>query len=117
MSTSAGLSAMSTKIPDITVDAASTQSGGEHLPINQENSELFKRRIMYVHIPYHSTTSHRPSFDSSSRKVDCRMLPLLGVLSALSLIDRSNLGLARTAGMDHALVCRLPLSSLTRCER
>ncbi|KAF9486022.1 MFS general substrate transporter [Pholiota conissans] len=37
------------------------------------------------------------------RKVDWRMLPLLGVLSALSLIDRSNLGLARTAGMDHAL--------------
>jgi hypothetical protein len=32
------------------------------------------------------------------------MLPLLGVLSALSLIDRSNLGLARTAGMDHDLV-------------
>ncbi len=32
------------------------------------------------------------------------MLPLLGILSALSLIDRSNLGLARTAGMDHDLV-------------
>ncbi|KAF8162367.1 major facilitator superfamily domain-containing protein [Pholiota molesta] len=37
------------------------------------------------------------------RRVDWRMLPLLGVLSALSLIDRSNLGLARTAGMDHDL--------------
>ncbi|KAF8161311.1 major facilitator superfamily domain-containing protein [Crassisporium funariophilum] len=31
------------------------------------------------------------------------MLPLLGMLSALSLIDRSNLGLARAAGMDHDL--------------
>ncbi|KAF9553035.1 MFS general substrate transporter [Agrocybe pediades] len=38
-----------------------------------------------------------------SRKVDWRLLPLLGTLSALSLIDRSNLGLARTVGMDHAL--------------
>ena len=38
-------------------------------------------------------------------KVDWRMLPLLGFLSALSLIDRSNLGLARIAGMDQALVC------------
>ncbi|KJA28876.1 hypothetical protein HYPSUDRAFT_623648 [Hypholoma sublateritium FD-334 SS-4] len=37
------------------------------------------------------------------RKVDWRMLPLLGVLSALSLIDRSNIGLARSAGMDHDL--------------
>jgi hypothetical protein len=39
------------------------------------------------------------------RKVDWRMLPLLGILSALSLIDRSNLGLARASGMDHDLVC------------
>ncbi|KAF9529667.1 major facilitator superfamily domain-containing protein [Crepidotus variabilis] len=38
-----------------------------------------------------------------SRKVDWRMLPLLGVLNSLSLIDRSNLGLARAAGMDHDL--------------
>ena len=45
--------------------------------------------------------------DPSSRKVDWRILPLLGMLSALSLIDRSNLGLARAVGMDHALV---PLS-------
>ncbi|PPQ64941.1 hypothetical protein CVT26_015661 [Gymnopilus dilepis] len=37
------------------------------------------------------------------RKVDWRVLPLLGTLSALSLIDRSNLGLARTVGMDHDL--------------
>ncbi|KAH9485504.1 MFS transporter prlL [Psilocybe cubensis] len=37
------------------------------------------------------------------RRVDWRMLPLLGTLSALSLVDRSNLGLARIVGMDHAL--------------
>ena len=45
------------------------------------------------------------------------MLPLLGILSALSLIDRSNLGLARATGMDHDLVgffienCQLELST------
>jgi hypothetical protein len=56
------------------------------------------------------STSRNPANDNGlfpdpiSRKVDWRVLPLLGILSALSLIDRSNLGLARTAGMDHALV-------------
>lgn len=64
-----------------------------------------------------TTVNDNSSLNSTSRKVDWRMLPLLGVLSALSLIDRSNLGLARTAGMDHALVCRLPFSSLMRYER
>ncbi|KAF8806564.1 MFS general substrate transporter, partial [Phlegmacium glaucopus] len=37
------------------------------------------------------------------RKVDWRMLPLLGMLSALSLIDRSNLGLARASGLGDDL--------------
>ncbi|KAJ3498476.1 hypothetical protein NLJ89_g10215 [Agrocybe chaxingu] len=32
--------------------------------------------------------------------VDLRMLPLLGLLYAVALIDRTNLGIARTAGMD-----------------
>ncbi|KDR75670.1 hypothetical protein GALMADRAFT_140293 [Galerina marginata CBS 339.88] len=40
---------------------------------------------------------------STIRKVDLRVLPILGILSALSLIDRSNLGLARIVGMDHDL--------------
>ena len=40
------------------------------------------------------------------------MLPLLGILSALSLIDRSNLGLARASGMGHDLVCFLFFASL-----
>ncbi|KAF9451529.1 MFS general substrate transporter [Macrolepiota fuliginosa MF-IS2] len=31
------------------------------------------------------------------------MLPLLGLLYAIALIDRTNLGIARTAGMDHDL--------------
>ncbi|KAF9047428.1 major facilitator superfamily domain-containing protein [Panaeolus papilionaceus] len=40
---------------------------------------------------------------SAIRRADLRLLPLLGMLNALSLIDRSNLGLARTAGMGQDL--------------
>jgi hypothetical protein len=39
------------------------------------------------------------------RRVDWRMLPLLGLLYAIALIDRTNLGIARAAGMDRDLVC------------
>ncbi len=35
------------------------------------------------------------------------MLPLLGLLYAVALIDRTNLGIARTAGMEADLVCTL----------
>ncbi|KAF8161231.1 major facilitator superfamily domain-containing protein [Crassisporium funariophilum] len=34
------------------------------------------------------------------RLIDWRMLPLLGLLYAIALIDRTNLGIARTAGME-----------------
>ncbi|KDR68723.1 hypothetical protein GALMADRAFT_231049 [Galerina marginata CBS 339.88] len=41
-----------------------------------------------------------PAFISRTlRRVDWRMLPLLGFLYAVALIDRTNLGIARTAGM------------------
>lgn len=39
--------------------------------------------------------------------VDRRMLPLLGLLYAASLIDRTNLGIARVAGMAVDLVRKL----------
>lgn len=38
------------------------------------------------------------------RRVDLWMLPVLGALYAVCVIDRSNLGLARVAGMDRDLV-------------
>ncbi|KAF8972548.1 major facilitator superfamily domain-containing protein [Flammula alnicola] len=42
-----------------------------------------------------------PAFVSRTlRKVDWRMLPLLGFLYAVALVDRTNLGIARTAGMQ-----------------
>lgn len=41
---------------------------------------------------------------SARRKVDWRMLPLLSAIYAFALIDRTNLGIARTVGMDNQLV-------------
>lgn len=46
--------------------------------------------------------ANRPN--SPSRRVDLCILPLLGALYAVCVVDRGNLGLARVAGMDHDLV-------------
>lgn len=40
---------------------------------------------------------------SCSRRIDLRLLPILGVMYSISLIDRSNLGLALVAGMQQDL--------------
>ncbi|KAF5359992.1 hypothetical protein D9758_007585 [Tetrapyrgos nigripes] len=37
------------------------------------------------------------------RQIDLRMLPLLGILYAIALVDRTNLSFARTAGMEEDL--------------
>lgn len=37
------------------------------------------------------------------RRIDLRLLPILGVMYSISLIDRTNLGLAVVAGMDKDL--------------
>ncbi|KAF8911501.1 major facilitator superfamily domain-containing protein [Gymnopilus junonius] len=68
---------------DNKADLLSTHSDAEHAGLSEEEYTHFTK--------------------STIRKVDWRLLPLLGTLSALSLIDRSNLGLARTVGMDHDL--------------
>jgi len=51
-----------------------------------------------------------------SRRIDFRMLPLLGLLYAIALIDRTNLSIARTAGMDHDLVCPSSFASVSSKE-
>lgn len=38
------------------------------------------------------------------RHVDWRLLPLLGLVYSVALIDRTNLGIASTAGMDQDIV-------------
>lgn len=38
-----------------------------------------------------------------SKRIDRRLLPILGAMYAISLIDRTNLGLAAVAGMNQDL--------------
>ena len=46
---------------------------------------------------------NHPDMSISSRKVDMRLLPILGLMYSISLIDRTNLGLALVAGMQEDL--------------
>jgi hypothetical protein len=54
---------------------------------------------------------------NNRRRVDWRVLPLLGLLYSISMVDRINLGVAREAGMGEALVClqRAPLRLVLIC--
>lgn len=38
-----------------------------------------------------------------SRRIDIRLLPILGIMYSISLIDRTNLGLALVAGLEEEL--------------
>lgn len=49
---------------------------------------------------------HSPNTDTypfHSRRIDIRLLPILGVMYSISLIDRTNLGLAFVAGLQKEL--------------
>lgn len=92
------------KIPlDTEIDikgSISTHTDVERATGHEEHS-LFVRKTLLVLV------IRRPlpiTYLSSRRKVDWRLLPLLGTLYALALIDRTNLGVARIAGMDRDLV-------------
>lgn len=48
--------------------------------------------------------THDPKFEKRLlRKIDFRLLPILGCLYTLALVDRSNVAVARIAGMDDDL--------------
>lgn len=40
---------------------------------------------------------------SNRRRIDFRLLPILGIMYSISLVDRTNLGLALVAGMAEDL--------------
>lgn len=50
-----------------------------------------------------SQAEHARLTKATIRQVDFRLLPILGILYAFAVVDRANLGLARTAGMQHDL--------------
>ncbi|KAG5648558.1 hypothetical protein DXG03_003169 [Asterophora parasitica] len=61
------------------------------------------RKLLYV--PCMHAYAFMPELKPfSSWKIDVRMLPLLGLLYAVALIDRTNLGIARVANMEKDLV-------------
>jgi hypothetical protein len=66
-----------------------------------EIDPVFEKKTMYV------TPLHRCRFTIAHllhrRKVDIRLLPITTAIYAFSLIDRTNYGGARIAGMDEAL--------------
>lgn len=93
-------------------DLISSRSDMETAALAEDTTLLIKS-LMCVFSLCDVVTRSSPPF-LQRRKVDWRLLPLLGFLSALSLIDRSNLGLARAAGLDHDLVC-FPYSFTGTC--
>lgn len=44
-----------------------------------------------------------PKLTLCSRRIDYRLLPILGMMYSISLVDRTNLGLAMVAGMQEDL--------------
>jgi hypothetical protein len=68
---------------------------------DSESVLALERRTMYIPITF--LLIRGLTFDGS-RLVDWRILPLLGLVFSVSLIDRNNLGFARVAGMGADLV-------------
>ncbi|KAJ2917764.1 hypothetical protein MD484_g2676, partial [Candolleomyces efflorescens] len=54
-------------------------------------------------VPLSKTVEEKSFVVNTIRRVDLCILPLLGALYAVCVVDRGNLGLARVAGMDHDL--------------
>jgi len=65
----------------------------------QKNSNEIGKYDVEAHI----TTLDAAAQKKTIRRIDMRLLPILGVMYSMSLIDRTNLGLALVAGMQEDL--------------
>ncbi|KAJ0303781.1 hypothetical protein COL516b_006218 [Colletotrichum fioriniae] len=65
-------------------------------------TEAEQKKVMYANLPSPSYAI-RNSNSELSRRIDIRLLPILGIMYSISLIDRTNLGLALVAGMQEDL--------------
>ncbi|KAJ6491842.1 major facilitator superfamily domain-containing protein [Mycena vitilis] len=72
--------------------ALSVESGTTSAPTNVNDAEAF----LLADTRFRRADTERRII----RRVDWRLLPILGVLYALALIDRSNVGIARIVGLD-----------------
>jgi len=81
-------------------DIARIENAGEDSDCGYD--PVFVRRTLYVECVFIRIELF--FLTPFSRMLDWRMLPLLGGLYAIALIDRTNLGIARIAGMEVDLV-------------
>lgn len=83
-------------------DAAHVEDAKEkNMDISCGLSPAEQKKVMSVFLQTSSLTV-KPA-NSSSRRIDLRLLPILGIMYSISLIDRTNLGLALVAGMQEDL--------------
>ncbi|KZN91904.1 High-affinity nicotinic acid transporter [Penicillium chrysogenum] len=81
----------------------------------QEDGSMKKEDMEFVHLEEQELAHCTPGNESPVygideahqkrviRRVDLRLLPILGIMYSISLIDRTNLGLAFVAGMEQDL--------------
>ncbi|KAJ3904951.1 major facilitator superfamily domain-containing protein [Lentinula edodes] len=87
----------STTNPLVTSSQSGDNLNGKTSPVSVSNSDV-ERTICGIPVGNQATFERRVM-----RRIDLRVLPLLGILYSLALIDRSNLGVARIAGMGEDL--------------
>ncbi|GAW00563.1 high-affinity nicotinic acid transporter [Lentinula edodes] len=87
----------STTNPLVTSSQSGDDLNGKTSPVSVSNSDV-ERTICGIPVGNQATFERRVM-----RRIDLRVLPLLGILYSLALIDRSNLGVARIAGMGEDL--------------
>ncbi|KAJ5499850.1 Major facilitator superfamily domain general substrate transporter [Penicillium expansum] len=80
-----------------------------------EDGSVKKEDLEFIHLEEQELAHRSPGNGSSAygideahqkrviRRVDLRLLPILGIMYSISLIDRTNLGLAFVAGMEQDL--------------
>lgn len=76
----------------------------ERLPsASTEGSQNDEKNVQDVEAMHIRDSTDTKTVKTIMRKVDWRLLPALGLLYMIAMIDRSNLALARLAGMDKEL--------------
>lgn len=90
-----------------TIEARNSASGKDASSLDHEldpSALAIQHRIMYVVESLHTAPcSTNANFNNFRRKTDQRLIPLVVLLYAISLIDRTNLAGARISGIDAEL--------------
>jgi len=76
---------------------------GEQIKATVSPESVDEKNMGAVDVPVLDAVAERKLM----RKIDWRLLPILGALYSISLIDRTNISNARVAGMDKDLQLRV----------